>query len=161
MRFWFCFKNINQFTRPDNADPICQNFGVCSIFNPTLIGFVICQFRLFSFFLCFSLFIINRQTSFEPGIPRQDYGIIQGFVDKPSMAPLSSIMTTESCVVCKYMYHSMDGWMTCDFTSFSTVFQSYQGDGRLIMKGCVQWSSGLRLRRYCLDLLERGSNSVC
>ena len=35
----------------------------------------------------------------------------------------------------------MDGWMTCDFTSFSTVFQSYQDDERLIMKGCVQWSS--------------------
>ena len=32
----------------------------------------------------------------------------------------------------------MDGWMTCDFMSFSTVFQSYQDDGRLIMKGCVQ-----------------------
>ena len=28
----------------------------------------------------------------------------------------------------------LDGWMTCDFTSFSTVFQSYQDDGRLIMK---------------------------
>ena len=25
-----------------------------------------------------------------------------------------------------------------DFTSFSTVFQSYQDDGRVIMKGCVQ-----------------------
>ena len=24
--------------------------------------------------------------------------------------------------------------MTCDFTSFSTVFQSYQGYGRMIMK---------------------------
>ena len=31
----------------------------------------------------------------------------------------------------------MDGWMTCDFTSFSTVFQSYQDDGRLIMKDCA------------------------
>ena len=31
--------------------------------------------------------------------------------------------------------------MTSDFTSFSIVFQSYQGNGRLIMKGCVQWSS--------------------
>ena len=122
---------------------------MCSIFNPTSIGFVICQFRLFSFFLCFSLCIINRQTSFEPGIPRQDYGIIQGFVDKPSMTPLSSIMTTESCVVCQCIIQWMDGWMTCYFTSFSTVFQSYQGDGRLIMKGCVQWSSGLRLRRFC------------
>ena len=32
-------------------------------------------------------------------------------------------------------------WMTSDFSSFSTVFQSYQDDRRLIMKGCVQWNS--------------------
>ena len=36
---------------------------------------------------------------------------------------------------------TIDGWVTCDFTSFSTVFQSYQDNGRLIMKGRVQWSS--------------------
>ena len=35
----------------------------------------------------------------------------------------------------------MDGWMTCEFTFFSTVFKSYQDDGRVIMKGCVQWNS--------------------
>ena len=35
----------------------------------------------------------------------------------------------------------MDGWMTCDFTSFLTVFQSYQDDVQMIMKGCVQWTS--------------------
>ena len=28
----------------------------------------------------------------------------------------------------------MYGWMTCDFTSFSPVFQSYQGNGRMIGK---------------------------
>ena len=33
----------------------------------------------------------------------------------------------------------MDGWMICNFTSFSTVFQSNQDDGRMIMKDCVQW----------------------
>ena len=27
------------------------------------------------------------------------------------------------------------GWMSLDFMSFSTVFQSYQENGRLIMKG--------------------------
>ena len=27
--------------------------------------------------------------------------------------------------------------MTCDFMSFSAVFQSYQDDGRKILKGCV------------------------
>ena len=35
----------------------------------------------------------------------------------------------------------MDGWITCDFTSFSTVFQIYQDEGGLIMKGFVHWSS--------------------
>ena len=30
--------------------------------------------------------------------------------------------------------------MTCDFTSFSTVFQSYEDDERLIMYDCVQWN---------------------
>ena len=37
--------------------------------------------------------------------------------------------------------HKMDGWMTCDFASFLTVFQSYQDDIRMTMKGCVQWNS--------------------
>ena len=36
--------------------------------------------------------------------------------------------------------YSMDGWMTCDFTPFSTVFQSYQDDVWMIIKGCVQWN---------------------
>ena len=35
----------------------------------------------------------------------------------------------------------MDGWMTCDFTSFFTVFQSYQDNVWMIMKGCVQCNS--------------------
>ena len=55
----------------------------------------------------------------------------------------------------------MDGWMdgraggwagrlvgwraegqTCDFTSFPTVFQLYQDNGRVIMKGWLQWNTG-------------------
>ena len=31
--------------------------------------------------------------------------------------------------------------MTCDFTSFLTVFQSYQDDVWVIMNGYVQWNS--------------------
>ena len=41
----------------------------------------------------------------------------------------------------KILRTRMDGWMTCDFTSFLTVFQSYQDDVWMIMKGCVQWNS--------------------
>ena len=35
-----------------------------------------------------------------------------------------------------------NGWMTCDFMSFSTIFQSYQDDEWMIMKGCVHWNPG-------------------
>ena len=47
----------------------------------------------------------------------------------------------------------MDGWMTCNFTFFSTVFQLYQDDARMIMKGCVQ---PFMVERF---QLERSSNS--
>ena len=40
-----------------------------------------------------------------------------------------------------YIDGLMDGWMTCEFTSFSKVFQLYQDDERLTIKGCVQWIS--------------------
>ena len=33
-----------------------------------------------------------------------------------------------------------DGWLTCNFMSFSIVFQSYQDDGQVIMRGSVQWN---------------------
>ena len=59
-----------------------------------------------------------------------------GFVTDGSISLVDSLMIAvrieEECRI--------DGWMTCDFTSFSTVFQSYQDDERLIMKGCVQWN---------------------
>ena len=35
----------------------------------------------------------------------------------------------------------MDGWMIWDFTSFLAVFQSYQENVWMMMKGCVQWNS--------------------
>ena len=35
----------------------------------------------------------------------------------------------------------MDGWIVdLNFMSFSSVFESYQDDGQLIMKGCMQWN---------------------
>ena len=34
--------------------------------------------------------------------------------------------------------------MTCDFTSFSTIFQLYKDDGKLVMKGCAQLNLTVR-----------------
>ena len=38
------------------------------------------------------------------------------------------------------LYIRIKELMTCNFTSFSTVFQIYQDGGMVIMKSCVQWS---------------------
>ena len=35
----------------------------------------------------------------------------------------------------------MNGWMDGWMDGWMTVFQSYQDDGRFIMKCCEQWSS--------------------
>ena len=57
---------------------------------------------------------------------------------KEIMPNLASLFTL--CVLLlELQYCRMTGWMICDLTSFSTVFQSYQNDGRLIMKG---WCNG-------------------
>ena len=42
--------------------------------------------------------------------------------------------------VCMCVFGGGWGWMICNFTSFSTVFQSYQDDGQMVIKGCVQWN---------------------
>ena len=49
----------------------------------------------------------------------------------------------------------MDEWMTCEFTSFSKVFQSFQDDKWVIRKGCVQWNP-IYIRKD--SGLEQGSN---
>ena len=53
---------------------------------------------------------------------------------------LETVVKFEICAFSKWFSGLMDGWMTCDVMSFSTVFQSYQDNERLIMKGCVQWN---------------------
>ena len=42
------------------------------------------------------------------------------------------------------------GWMTCDFTSFLTIFYSYQDSGMVMMKGCVQWNPVYGWKDICL-----------
>ena len=80
--------------------PLGQNFGDFSIFNPTFIGFretsSYWSVQFVNFFSAFqstnlvwirypksdedSLATINRQTSYDSGIFRQNYGIIRGLL---------------------------------------------------------------------------------
>ena len=60
---------------------IGHNFGECSIrvFNTFFISFeVVSSVSLDFFSLCFSLVTFLRQTSYDPSIRRQDYGLIRG-----------------------------------------------------------------------------------
>ena len=36
--------------------------------------------------------------------------------------------------------------MTCNFTFFATIFQSYQDNGQMMNKGCVQWNLVLHFK---------------
>ena len=45
--------------------------------------------------------------------------------------------------------------MICDFMSMLTVFQSYQDDIRVTMKGSVLWNLVYGWKDFCL---KRGSN---
>ena len=49
-----------------------------------------------------------------------------------------------------------DGWMEYGFTSFLTVFQSYQDDGKLIIKGCMQWNSIYGREHFASSGIELG-----
>ena len=54
--------------------------------------------------------MLQRQTSFDSGILRQDYGIIRDFIDhhqspligNPRMTPVSFVNATELCEVCRF-----------------------------------------------------------
>ena len=93
-----------------------QNFGECSIIDPNFIGFeehlVIGHFS----FSLLSFVTINRQTSYDYGILRQNYGITEFYwplsVGKSRMTPVSFVKTmgsyvksTESYEVCRYGHH--------------------------------------------------------
>ena len=54
--------------------------------------------------------------------------MLQNAMKGPSMEKYFLLLSTKD---------KMHGWVTCDFMSFSTVFQSFQNDGQMIMKGSV------------------------
>ena len=61
-------------------------------------------------------------------------------VEKYRGVPVSVNLYSRCLVIFYWYQYKMDSWMTCNFRSFSKVFQSYQEDERLIVKVCVQWN---------------------
>ena len=51
----------------------------------------------------------------------------------------------------------LDGWTTCDSTSFLQVFQSYQDDRQMILKCCVQWNPVYGWEDFALNEAQTGN----
>ena len=51
-------------------------------------------------------------------------------------------------ILSEVLINLADGWMTCDFTSFLTVFRSYQDDGLVDNERLCAMELRLRLRRF-------------
>ena len=47
--------------------------------------------------------------------------------------------------------HLSSSWLNCYYPTFSTVFQSYRDNGRVLMKGCVQWDLIYSWEDFCLQ----------
>ena len=52
-----------------------------------------------------------------------------------------------------------DGWITCDFTSFLTVFQTYKDDERVIMKEGAQWYHILDRKYFRLQGVDQKTSA--
>ena len=50
--------------------------------------------------------------------------------------------------------------MTCNFTSFLTVFQSYQDDNWVIVKGCIQWNPLYSEKDLCLQWVSNPGQNL-
>ena len=66
--------------------------------------------------------------------------VLLALFNKTNLRPLAFILFNHGYTY-KGFFGWMDGWKDdLRFTAFSTVFQTYQDDEGLIMKGCVQWN---------------------
>ena len=79
----------------------------------------------------------------NPGPPTYESGALPIALRGPATVYVKSIIN---------YWIRIDGWVDdVRFTPFLTVFMSYEDDGRLITKGCVQWNldydwKGFRLK---------------
>ena len=71
---------------------------------------------------------LSEQAQFASGIPSMFLACIVGIYFE------IDFLTTRFLV----LLIEKVGWMTCDFRSFSTVFQTYQDSGMVIRKDRVQ-----------------------
>ena len=65
---------------------------------------------------------------------KKDGEMIVGSWDSPTALVQSPLQLPTASV------WSLHGQMDCDLTPFPMVFQSYQDNGQMVMKGCMQWN---------------------
>ena len=68
------------------------------------------------------------QGGIKPGMDNLPFHVLSNSISIISPTPCSR-------------WESNQGWISCHFTFFQTVFQSYQDDEGMMMKGCVKWNT--------------------
>ena len=68
------------------------------------------------------------QGGIKPGMDNLPFHVLSNSISIISPTPCSR-------------WESNQGWITCHFTFFQTVFRSYQDDEGMMMKGCVKWNT--------------------
>ena len=73
-----------------------------------------------------------------------DLNLLFCYMQSPLISPYDRIYCGQTipglAILSTCSSYRLCWWMVCSYTSLSTVVQSCQGDGRVIMKGCVQWN---------------------
>ena len=76
-------------------------------------------------FLRLERFPPTSRGGIKPGMDNLPFHVLSNSISIISPAPCSR-------------WESNQGWITCHFTFFQTVFRSYQDDEGMMMKGCVK-----------------------
>ena len=99
------------------------------------------DYRWYQLLCHFPVWILRPRVARNCEYRKICYNLPELFV--PPFFPVGSGDKSITCTTfnrvcpCPFQFDGrMDDW----FTSFSTVFPSYQDNGRMIMKGCVQWN---------------------
>ena len=100
-------------------------------------------------------FCINWYDNLSRSVNESETALI---VFLPTFEPVNAKTCDSKTYHTNILRAPKDGWMKYGFKSLSTVFKSYQDDGRVLMKGCVQCWEESRLQGDS-NLRPRGPKS--
>ena len=145
----FCDKSVTRHLQSvENTIDICRHLIVCNQHLHVIL--------LFSYYLSSDRNILLPMLHQLPLKFRLDKLTIRSFAYDP-LGHLGNILIETKHCICFHECVCMDGWLTCDFTSFFNSISVISGRCMVDHESLCEMELRLRLRRF---RLERGSNSA-